>query len=174
MVKKTKTIQLLFDNTKILRYHLCMRIGDIMNKKAFTMVELLAVILILGIILVIAAASYNSYLKTSREKSFKLAENSFRDTVEEAYIDCSANLSKNNFCQNHDKLVVGETDTIKLSELITSGYIETIKNPYNTNESCDINNSYVKVTNVNTSNGVSEYSYDVCLICGNKTSNGCN
>lgn len=143
-----------------------------MNKKAFTMIELLAVVLILGIIMAIAVTSYNGYLKTSRDKSFKLAENSFNDTLEEAYVDCIGNKSKNDFCQNHDKPTAGSTDTVYLYELINSDYSESIKNPYNTNESCD-ENSYIKIKHVNTTNGVSEYSYDVCLICGDKTSEGC-
>lgn len=41
------------------------------NKNGFTLVELLAVIVILGIIMVIAYASVNQVIKTARKKSFK-------------------------------------------------------------------------------------------------------
>lgn len=143
-----------------------------MNKKAFTMIELLAVVLILGVVLAIAVTSYNGYLNTSRDKSFKLAINSLRDIVEEAYIDCSSNNPNNDFCLNH-KRPTTNSDKIYLYELINSGYSEKVKNPYDTNSECD-SNSYIEVSPVSFNNGVSEYSYNVCLICGDKYSDGCN
>ena len=150
------------------------RIGDYMNKRAFTLVELLAVIIVLGILMTMAASAYTGYLNKSRNDSFKLAVNSFRDAVEEAYIDCVGNFSSNSFCVNHKKPTGSNVDRIYLRELVNDNYMEAIKNPYDTNTVCDINNSYVNVKLVSSDNGTSEYSYDVCLKCGNKYSSGCS
>jgi len=144
-----------------------------MNKKGLTIIELLAVIVVLGILMTMAATSYTGYLKRSRDESFKLAENSFRDTVEEAYIDCNANLNRNNFCVNHKLPTGSNVDKVYLNELINSNYIDRIKNPYQTDEYCDVDNSFVEVKLISSNNGVSEYSYKVCLKCGNKYSEGC-
>ena len=41
-----------------------------MKKKGFTLVELLAVIIILSLVLVIAVPSVNKYIKQSKEKAY--------------------------------------------------------------------------------------------------------
>ena len=142
-----------------------------MNKKAFTLVEMLAVVLILGVIMAIATISYSKHLNTSRQKSFEIAENSFHDTLEEAYVDCSANFTKNDFCNRHNKPKA--SDKIYLSELINNGYIENIKDPYSTEKNCDIN-SYIEITGIDSNDGIESYSYNICLMCSNQTSEGCN
>ena len=45
------------------------------NEKGFTLVELLAVILVLGLVLVIAVPSVNKYLKSSKQKAFDVQIN---------------------------------------------------------------------------------------------------
>ena len=40
------------------------------NKKAFTLIELLAVLVILGVILLIAVPEVNKYIETSRKNSY--------------------------------------------------------------------------------------------------------
>lgn len=154
----------------------------IMGKRGFTLVEMLAAIILLAILMGFATVSYSKALKRGREKSFDIAVNSFSDAVISAYTDCSANLSDNSFCTNHSLPNVGSTDTIYLSELVRYQYIEQVKNPYNTNQNCD-DNSYVKVTrkNVNVKNNNNSLDTEdididlvTCLICGDKRSGGCN
>lgn len=148
-----------------------------MNKKAFTLIEMLAVIIILAIITSLAVVGYTTHLKKSREKSFQVAEKSFKTALEEAYIDCLGNSPINDFCKNHGELY--KEETVYLSELINDNYIEPIKNPYNTEKECDINNSYIKVSkkenNVSTSLSYnSDLNYEVCLICGSNRSETCD
>jgi len=146
-----------------------------MNKKGFTLIEMLAVIMLLGILTTIAVVSYTNYLNTSREKSFNLAENSFKDALLEAYVDCKTGFSDNDFCSKHSEPnMKDERDEITLLELIEAEHIEKIKNPYNTNEYCDINNSYIEVISNADFTDHSDLSYKVCLICGNKSSEDCN
>ena len=138
------------------------------NQKGFTLIEMLAVVILLAILMTIAVGSYYSYIKKSRDDSFKIAENTIQNDVKNAYADCLSN-SKNEFCINHSGY--GEkNDKIYLKELIDAGYSEQIKNPYDTNSFCDASASYVTVIGNNTDNNAS---YLTCLVCGDKKSNSC-
>lgn len=138
------------------------------NQKGFTLIEMLAVVILLAILMAIAVGSYYSYIKKSRDDSFKIAENTIQNDVKNAYADCLSN-SKSEFCINHSGY--GEkNDKIYLKELIDAGYSEQIKNPYDTNSFCDASASYVTVIGNNTDNNSS---YLTCLVCGDKKSNSC-
>lgn len=154
--------KIVYDNTRI--------DGDKMrkNQKGFTLIEMLAVVILLAILMVIAVGSYYSYIKKSRDDSFKIAENTIQNDVKNAYADCLSN-SKNEFCINHSGY--GEkNDKIYLKELIDAGYSEQIKNPYDTNSFCDIDSSYVTVIGNNANN---DSTYLTCLVCGDKKSDTC-
>lgn len=143
-----------------------------MNRKGFSLIELLAVIIILGFIASIAVGAYYRHLKTTRDDSFKMAEKTFLNDVKDAYADCLSN-SKNLFCSNHPDFGY-QNETIFLKELIENEYSEKIKNPYQLDSFCDMELSYVKV-NVNNSTNINnkDISYEVCLVCGNVKSTNC-
>jgi general secretion pathway protein G len=144
----------------------------IKKEDAFTLVELLAVVLILGMLSSIAAVSYSKHLKTSRDKSFAIAEKTLITDFQNAYNNCLSN-ANNDFCSNHPNLGY-QDEIISLQELIDAGYSDKIKNPYNTDELCDSNLSYVKIT-INDTNSINkDISYTSCLICGNKESDSCS
>jgi len=145
-----------------------------MNKKAFTLIEIIAVIVILGILLIVATVSVSSYLKSGREKSFKVLVENFEDAAKSAYTDCLLDSNANDFCRTHDLPALGGEGTIKLSELVVNGYIEELKNPWNKKEKCDQQTSEIKVKRVADSKGSIEFEYKVCLRCGNRASDGCN
>jgi len=141
------------------------------NKKAFTLIELLAVIVILGILGGLAVGAYYKYLDKSRKESFKMAEKTLVNDVKDAYADCLSNFG-NEFCSNHSNFGY-VNETIYLNELIQTGYSDKIQNPYDTNEFCDANLSYVKVI-VNASTGNNkDITYQACLVCGNERSSTC-
>ena len=143
------------------------------KRNGFTLVELLAVIVILGLISAIGYTTYHRYLFHSQNKTFKLEEGNFSDSVMDAFADCLHN-SKTNFCKNHGNFIGGnQTEiTIQLGELIDDGYSSKVKNPYNTNEQCS-RDSYV-VVHQDTSGQINmKFTYDVCLICGDKRSDTC-
>lgn len=144
-----------------------------MNKRAFTLVELLAVVVILGILVGLAAGAYYRYLDKAREDSFKMAEKTLVNDVKNAYADCLSN-SVNEFCINHSNFGY-INETIYLDELITTGYSDNIKNPYDTDSYCNANLSYVKViANTESSGNNKDISYQVCLVCGNQQSSTCD
>lgn len=104
-----------------------------MNKKGFTFVELLAVIVILSIITTLTVVSYRSYTKQAKEKELVAV----RKTIESAY---------NNYRTKN--LYNGGTvkDTITLSELVSLGYIPKGFN-YNKEQfsSDDLSNSSITI-----------------------------
>lgn len=63
------------------------------NKKAFTLVELIATITILGVILLIAVPSYNKYVEKTRNKLIESYEKSVEDAAKAFVTDC---IAKNN------------------------------------------------------------------------------
>lgn len=117
-----------------------------MNKKGFTFVELLAVIVILSIITTLTVVSYRSYTKQAKEKELVAV----RKTIESAY---------NNYRTKN--LYNGGTvkDTITLSELVSLGYIPKGFN-YNKVQfnSKDLSNSSITV--VKKGSIINNYLYD--------------
>ena len=105
------------------------------NKKGFTLVELLAVIVMLGIIAFVAIPAVSSYLISSKNTTYSTYEKSMVDAAKNKIIECIAG---NDQCELPD----GETEQrISLGSLIDGGYIDNMKDPDGDNF-CDAN-SYV-------------------------------
>ena len=91
-----------------------------MKKKGFTLVELLAVIIILSLVLVIAVPSVNKYIKQSKEKAY---DTQISTIIEAAQAYASAN---SGLLPRKEEFVV----KITLGQLKSSGLIkEEVKNP---------------------------------------------
>ena len=91
-----------------------------MKKKGFTLVELLAVIVILSLVLVIAVPSVNKYIKQSKEKAY---DAQISTIIEAAQAYASTNLE---LLPNRENISVKVT----LGQLKSSGLIkEEVKNP---------------------------------------------
>lgn len=95
-----------------------------MNKKGFTLVELVATIVILGVILTIAVPSYNSYIEKSKERKCQADERAILDATEAFVGDCTLK----NMCatgENLTKYVAkypsGATDDIVFNDLNAIG-----------------------------------------------------
>lgn len=129
------------------------------NNKGFTLVEILAVIIIIGVIATIAAPSVSKYISGSKLTTFIAYEDSMEDAAKNAVLDCvGKNSSK---CELPEK---GETREFKLSYLISEGFIDPIKT--SKGNSCDFDKSFVRVEN----RGNLNYKFNVCLYCGEYTS----
>lgn len=59
-----------------------MRVGEIMNKKGFTLTELITVIAIIGLILLITIPVYTGVMNNNKEEKYKL----YVETVEKAVL----------------------------------------------------------------------------------------
>lgn len=125
------------------------------EKKAFTLIELLAVIVILAIILIIAIPSIGKIINKSRENSIesdiKMMVNSAR-----TYVNKTGEYVPSN----------GQIEIIPLKTLITKNYISKIIYPDNSKKECD---GAVIIRNTN-----GKYSYEGYLNCGAYLSDNIN
>lgn len=85
------------------------------NQKGFTMIELLATLVIIAIISTLTITAFSSYIKTTKEQKLKISE----DSIQEASIlyvkEYKEVLEKNN---------TNNTYCITVEELIQKGYLK--------------------------------------------------
>lgn len=145
------------------------------KRNAFTLMELLGVIVILGMLLALAIVSYSNYLNSTKKKAFKVEEINFMDAAKSAYADCFSNNPNNEFCSYHKNFDTKyEYQFVYLSELVDNSYIREIKNPYDTDKLCNLDKSYVYVSRKNSAqSNNADMVYKTCLICGEHKSVDC-
>ena len=115
------------------------------NNKAFTLIELLAVVTILTILALVIIPVVDKNIKNSKEQAYKTQIENIR-MAGEAYYSDNVLL----------KPAENASATITLQQLISEGYIpNNIKNPKTGNTFTE--NIYVKITNTN-----GRYGYLVC------------
>lgn len=120
------------------------------NKKGFTLVELIAVIALIGIISTILV----SYFRSVTESQEKLAL--------ETQVEALRIAGRDYFTTDRKRLpkdYEGQIKQVTLKELIEKGHIEKIEYKKKT---CDVDESYVSATNI----GVGKYEYSSVLKCG--------
>lgn len=109
-----------------------------MNNKGYTLVELLAVIVILALLAGIGVASINNSIKVSREKSLELQYETIESTaksfcqkhlLDEFEPSTTCKLKSENCCSKVPS--EGEVCYIVLEDLITEGLTEELKDPKN-------------------------------------------
>ncbi len=124
-----------------------------MNKKGFTLVELLATIVILGVLSTIGIASTSKYLTQSRKKSYRIMS----QTVYEAAMNCITQGKCSAPTQSGSVIISTNT-------LIRYGYLKKLDNPYSKKSDCSGN---VTITNKSSGNSseYQKYTYDVQLTC---------
>lgn len=123
-------------------------------KKGFTLVELLAVIVILAIILAIAIPSISNMIENSQINALR-SDMKMMVKAAKTYIGVNDSLLPKN---------VGDTKEISLENLQSSGYISTIKSPTNKSKTC---NGYVLINKIDKD----KYDYEPILNCENDIGN---
>ena len=130
-----------------------------LNRKGFTLVEMLAVVVILGIIMTIMVPSVNHLINKNRDDSYKSLENNIRSAAQ-AYlsdyryeITLASNLSS---CNSNDTINVSKINSESISNsqlgidtLINKGYLKAdkdgnIKNP-RTSQNINLHESSVLI-----------------------------
>lgn len=137
-----------------------------MNKRGFTIVELLAVITIIAVLSTIAIFSYNGIIEKSRRDALKDNEKSLRAGAEDLLTHCASTFTNPDYCVSVPSFE--ETVRITIDDLVAGNFINKIVDPSNVSNYCD---GYVDVTNV--SSGKTTLEYKVCLKCGHVKSSDC-
>jgi type IV pilus assembly protein PilA len=123
--------------------------GDNMkNNKAFTLVELLAVIAIMGVLLVIAVPQINKLIETSRIKTFESNEESLIDTAKNYMSGENENLPYE----------IGDSLEITYNDMKSAGYLDPIYDLVDNTECSTSKVTIIKTTEYN-------YEYVEDLIC---------
>ncbi len=134
-----------------------------MNKKGFTMIELLATITLLGIMLTLAVVSVSKYLDQTKNTIYK----DYEETLKSA---------TTNYFLNHTGLLPSVNDPngtkVLATTLIDEGYLENMKDPKNNSLNCN-NNSYVIVTRKDNVGFNMDLEYKICLVCSKYKSSSC-
>lgn len=124
------------------------------NNKGLTLVELLAVIVIIGILSSLAVTAISKLLDRSTENYYKDQEDNIA-LAAQTYTNDNRNLLP------FKTTAPDNTTTIRLRELIDKGYIKTVKDK--SGDDCNITNSYVTITK----NSTEDYTYKTHLECNN-------
>lgn len=129
------------------------------KNKGFTMVELLAVITIMGLLAMVAIPAVTKYLIKSRTTSL--------DTMVKSTYEAAENYVMNN------NIIVRSGDpayVIPVQTLVDEQYLEALVDPAGNTERCDTNaNSKVEVTYDTASAGIINYKFKVTIVCPSKT-----
>ena len=108
-----------------------------MNRKGFTMVELLVTIIILGLLTTLVITSITSILNKSHEEYYESQENMLVLAGRDYFADYRSKLPKE----------VGETSSVTVETLINEKYIDPVKDR-NDND-CNFKKSSVTATKDN-------------------------
>ena len=133
-----------------------------MQKKGFTLIEVIAVIIIIGILALVTVPAVARYITSTRNKNYLAYEENLVVAAQNKVTTC---VSENDIsCNLPDK---DEKTVFYMNELVSEGYIDEFKDPEN-DGFCKANESYVEVTN----SGSADFSYNVCLKCNNYATEG--
>lgn len=131
-----------------------------LKNKGFTLVELLAVIVVIAIVGGIAILSMSIYLSNSKDSVYLNYASTLKTTVEDYLIEDY---------ENNGSLLpsVGSSSEINLNTLITKKRIDELKDP--NGGTCDINNSKVVIERGEDTGINFNLSYYVTLVCPHAT-----
>lgn len=117
-----------------------------MNKKGFTLVEILATIVILGILSVAAILAYSKYIEKSKNDAY--------DTLAKSAADAAAEYNMVHF----------GTTTITLKELVENEYLKNVNDPSTQGKKCS---GWVDIRHNVNDDGLETEEYDVTICCAN-------
>ena len=137
-----------------------------MNKKGFTLIEMLAVVVLLGLLMGLLFPAVSKYIIGTRDNTYTVYEADMKTSAQNLMTEC---------VEANDTLCIpksGKSKKITLSELIATGFTDKLRDPKDDSKDCDPFESFVMVDNEG-DNTVS-LKYDVCLVCGDYKSGKCD
>lgn len=133
------------------------------NKKGFTMVELLAVITIIGILSSVAVAGVTQYLNKAKKQDFAVLEKNMKTALDNYFIEHSG-----------DVPAIGGSKQITAQTLMNAGYLDKFDDPDKNGTNCNLASSYAKVTRAGASSDFNmTLNYKICVVCSRRKSEGC-
>ena len=132
------------------------------SRKGFTMLELLAVIIILGILITLAYMGVSRYLNQARSTTYEDFEKNITSGVTNYLIDHSGSIPS-----------VGESLVVDVEKLVCEGYIEDLEDPREASKTCNLE-SYAIVKRNNDTNYNMDIEYSACLKCSSYESPACS
>ena len=121
-----------------------------MNKRGITLVELIAVLVIIGLIATIVLPNINKIIKDSKDTTENVQES---EIIEAAKSYLADNIEDSISFDNN------QTATVSLDQLLTGGYLSREPKDLNTGEDYDLANSKVTIKKEG-----NKYTYTVSLI----------
>lgn len=148
--------------------------GKTKRNVGFTLIELIAVVVILGIIALIAVPSVVYYLSSTQETAYTMAEQGLLAAAYNLFTDCAGD-SDADVCGSYSVPEYNNYVTVPASTLINGGYLDPIADPEHQGQYCDADNSYAIVMNEAEKDDFNAIlDYKVCLTCGDYKSSDCN
>lgn len=130
-----------------------------LNKKGFTMIELLAAVTLLGIISGIAVVSYTRYQKKVRQDAYEAMEKSALSAAQNYIADRGIIIPE-----------APSTRTIDVVTLVDTGFLNKLEDPRTKGDMCH-SGSKVEVSKTKHSGAtLEEYTYIVTIKCNGYTS----
>ena len=126
------------------------------NTKAFTLIEIIAVMVILGIILLLVSIPVTKYVENSKMKTYQSHQKELEVAAKDYMIDCISNNEEGCTIPSNGASIV-----LPYEKLVELGYSKELEDP-DSDGYCD--KSFVIAKN--NSNGV-DLEYHSCLICSN-------
>ena len=132
------------------------------NKRGFTVVELLVVLVILGILITLAYMGVSRYLNQARSTTYEDFEKNITSGVTNYLIDHSGSIPS-----------VGESLVVDVEKLVCEGYIEDLQDPRESSKTCNLD-SYAIVKRNNDTSSNMDIEYSACLKCSGYESPACS
>lgn len=133
------------------------------NKKGFTLIEIITVIVILGILMTIATIGVSKYIQNARNNTYNSYIKNIETAAENKMVECVTGQS------NCDIPESGYKEIVSIESLIDEGYSDKLKDPEEDGSFCT---GYVEVENKGAS--VPDLKYKGCLKCSKYETDGCN
>ncbi len=133
------------------------------NKKGFTIVELMAVITIIGILSAVAIGGVTQYLNKAKRQDFEILEKNMKTALDNYFIDHSAEVP-----------AIGANKKVNAQTLMAEGYLTNLEDPDKSGKNCNLTSSYVTVTRAGRADDFNmTLNYRICVICSKMRSRGC-
>lgn len=94
------------------------------NNKGFTLVELIATIVVLTLVIGIASYSITAIINNAKEKDYELLVENIKNGVEEYYIECRYANNSSITCPEVVEYNGYDSYEIKLGDLVKYGYLK--------------------------------------------------